>query len=192
MQKPDADSTAGAHRGAVVWLTGLSASGKTTTAAGILTWLRHHNVPAAGFDGDDVRKGLCKDLGFSPDDRAENVRRVARAARDLAVAGSVVVVSLISPYRAGRSAARALCNEAALPFIEIHVDCPLDVAEARDPKGLYKKARAGLLHDFTGIDAPYEAPIGPDVRIDTSRWEPDDAVSQVTVHLIQRGVVPSP
>ena len=120
------------------------------------------------LDGDNLRHGLNSNLGFSPDDRKENVRRVAEVAKLMADAGVVVLVSLVSPYRADRDAAREIHQQAGLPFYEVFVDVPLEVAEARDPKGLYAKARAGEIPDFTGVSAPYEAPLSPDLLLRSS------------------------
>ena len=149
--------------GATVWLTGLSGSGKSTVAAAceaaLVGWAR----PAYVLDGDNLRLGLNGDLGFSAEDRAENVRRVGHVARLMADAGIVVLVPLISPYRADRDAVRSLHAEAGLPFLEVHVDTPIELCEQRDPKGLYAKARAGEITGFTGIDDPSEPPEAPEL-----------------------------
>src|SRR5581483_3649950 len=144
--------------GATVWLTGLSGSGKSTVAASLTRILTRRGRATYTLDGDNLRHGHNGDLGFSAEDRAENVRRVAEVARLFADAGIVAVVPVISPYRAGRDHARRLHAAAGLPFVEVFVDAPLEVCEARDPKGLYAKARAGELPGFTGIDDPYEPP----------------------------------
>jgi len=144
--------------GATIWLTGLSGSGKSTVAAACEARLVAFDRPAYVLDGDNVRHGLNGDLGFSAADRAENVRRVGHVARLMADAGIVVLVPLISPYRADRDQIRALHAEAGLPFHEVFVDTPIELCEQRDPKGLYAKARAGELTGFTGIDDPYEPP----------------------------------
>lgn len=156
-------------RGATVWFTGLSGSGKSTVAVEVERALVAGRRPAYVLDGDNVRHGLNGDLGFSAEDRAENVRRVGHVARLLADAGVVALVPLISPYRTDRDAVRALHDEAGLPFLEVHVDTPLELCEQRDPKGLYRKARAGELTGFTGIDDPYEAPAAPELVL-----RPDD------------------
>lgn len=153
--------------GVTVWLTGLSGSGKSTIAHTVERLLVESGRAAYVLDGDNVRHGLNGDLGFSPGDRTENVRRVAEVARLMADAGLVVLVPVISPYRADRAAARARHAEAGLPFLEVFVDTPIAICEARDPKGLYRLARSGKLTDFTGIDAPYEAPDAPDLVIAT-------------------------
>jgi bifunctional enzyme CysN/CysC len=148
-------------RGATVWLTGLSGSGKSSVAVAAERALVAEGRPAYVLDGDNLRHGLNGDLGFSAEDRAENVRRVGHVAALLADAGVVVLVPLVSPYRADRDRVRALHTEAGLPFIEVFVDTPIELCEQRDPKGLYKRARAGELTGFTGIDDPYEAPVAP-------------------------------
>lgn len=152
-------------RGATVWFTGLSGSGKSTLANAVADRLFALNRPAYVLDGDNVRHGLNADLGFSADDRAENVRRVGEVAALMADAGLVVLVPVISPYRADRDRVRATHHQADLPFVEVFVDTPLDVCEQRDPKGLYAKARAGEISGMTGIDDPYEAPEQPELRL---------------------------
>ena len=154
-----------ASEGATVWFTGLSGSGKSSIAVEIERRLVAAGRPAYVLDGDNLRHGLNSNLGFSPEDRQENVRRVAEVAKLMADAGVVVLVSLVSPYRADRDLAREIHAEGGLPFYEVFVDTPLEVAEARDPKGLYAKARAGEISDFTGISAPYEAPLSPDLLL---------------------------
>ena len=149
--------------GATVWLTGLSGSGKSTVAVAAERALIAAGRPAYVLDGDNLRHGLNADLGFSAADRAENVRRVGHVASLLADAGVVALVPLVSPYRADRDLVRALHAEADLPFVEVFVDTPLELCEQRDPKGLYKKARAGELTGFTGIDDPYEAPLNAEL-----------------------------
>ena len=156
-------------RGMTLWLTGLSGSGKSSVAVEIERRLVAAGQPAYILDGDNLRHGLNSDLGFSPEDRQENVRRVAEVARLIADAGVVAIVSLVSPYRADRDAARAAHEADGLPFLEIFMDTPLEVAEARDTKGLYAKARAGEITDFTGINAPYEAPMRPDLLLRPER-----------------------
>jgi bifunctional enzyme CysN/CysC len=148
-----------------VWFTGLSGSGKSTVANEVARHLLDAGRPAYLLDGDNVRHGLNSDLGFSAVDRAENVRRIGEVARLMADAGLVVLVPVISPYRADRERVRAIHVAADLPFIEVFVDTPLELCEQRDPKGLYAKARAGELTGMTGIDDPYEAPADPEVRL---------------------------
>ena len=152
-------------RGATLWLTGLSGSGKSTVAVALEQALVAAGRPAYRLDGDNLRLGLNADLGFRAEDRAENVRRVGEVARLFADAGVVALVPLISPYRAGRDHARRIHAEAGLRFVEVHVDTPIDLCEQRDPKGLYAKARAGELTGFTGIDAPYEAPLHAELTL---------------------------
>ena len=175
------------QRPAVLWLTGLSGAGKSTLANRIELQLQATGRHTYILDGDNVRHGLNKDLGFTEADRVENIRRVAEVARLMADAGLIVLVAFISPFRADRDLARSLMP--ADEFIEVHVDAPLAVAEARDPKGLYRKARAGELKNFTGIDSPYEPPLSPEVYIDTTTTSPDDAAAQI-VRLIERRGLP--
>ncbi|WP_068054493.1 adenylyl-sulfate kinase [Nocardia xishanensis] len=161
-----------ATRGATVWLTGLSGSGKSTVAVELERRLVASGRPAFLLDGDNLRHGLNADLGFSAEDRAENIRRVGEVARLFAEAGVVAVVSLISPYRADRERVRAAHEAAGLPFVEVFVDTPLEICEARDPKGMYAKARAGEIRGFTGIDDPYEAPTAPDLALRPADGDP--------------------
>lgn len=152
------------HRGAVVWFTGLSGSGKSTLADAVEQRLFQSGVNTFLLDGDNVRHGLCRDLGFSDDDRKENIRRVGEVAKLMADAGLLVLTAFISPHRSERQMVRELL--AAGQFVEIFVDTPLHVCETRDPKGLYRKARAGELTNFTGIDAVYEVPLQPELHLD--------------------------
>jgi bifunctional enzyme CysN/CysC len=153
------------HDGATLWLTGLSGAGKSTLAGAVEERLVAAGRPAYRLDGDDLRTGLCRDLGFDPPSRIENVRRAAEAAKLLAKAGNVAVVSLISPYRRGRADARALHEAEGLPFFEVWVDTPLSECERRDPKGLYARARCGELDRMTGVQDPYEPPGSADLVI---------------------------
>jgi len=152
------------HQGVVLWFTGLSGSGKSTVAGALEQALHQLGVSTYLLDGDNVRHGLCRDLGFSDDDRRENIRRVGEVARLMVDAGLVVLTAFISPHRAERQMVRDLLGKGEL--IEVFVDTPLAVCEARDPKGLYKKARAGELRNFTGIDSAYEAPEAADITLD--------------------------
>ena len=152
------------HQGVVLWFTGLSGSGKSTVAGALEQALHQLGVSTYLLDGDNVRHGLCRDLGFSDDDRKENIRRVGEVAKLMVDAGLVVLSAFISPHREERQMVRDLLGEGR--FIEVFVDTPLAICEARDPKGLYKKARAGELRNFTGIDAVYEAPEQPEIRLD--------------------------
>jgi bifunctional enzyme CysN/CysC len=168
------------HKGATVWLTGLSGSGKSTVAVALEGLLVAAGQPAYRLDGDNLRHGLNADLGFSAVDRDENVRRAGEVALLLADAGVVALVPLISPYRAGRDRARAAHVAAGVPFVEVFVDTPIELCEQRDPKGLYAKARAGEITGFTGIDDPYEAPAGPELRLTPDDGDP---VAQATAVL---------
>lgn len=163
--------------GGVVWLTGLSGAGKTTTARALAAVLRAENRAVCVLDGDALRRGLCSDLGFAAADRQENIRRVGEVARLFADAGLICVVALISPYRRDRDRARA----AAPPgrFIEVYINAPLAVCEQRDPKGLYARARAGELLEFTGISAPYEPPLRPEVELLTGEWTVNAGVEKI-------------
>ena len=153
------------YKGATVWMTGLPASGKSTLAVAVESLLVGAGRPALRLDGDNLRHGLNGDLGFSPEDRAENVRRTAHAAALLAEAGVVALVALVSPYAADRESARAIHEAAGVAFVEVWVSTPLAECERRDPKGLYARARAGELPGLTGIDAPYEAPETADLEV---------------------------
>jgi bifunctional enzyme CysN/CysC len=166
-------------RGATVWFTGLSGSGKSTVATEVERLLVDRRQPTYLLDGDNLRHGLNGDLGFSADDRAENVRRVGEVARLFADAGVVALVPVISPYRSGRDAVRAMHAAAGLTFVEVFVDTPLEECERRDPKGLYKLARAGEITGFTGIDDPYEPPLTPDVVLRPSDGDPAAQAARV-------------
>jgi adenylyl-sulfate kinase len=166
------------HSGVTVWMTGLPASGKSTVAAAIEARALAGGRSAYVLDGDNLRHGLNGDLGFSASDRAENVRRTAEVAALLADAGVLVLVALVSPYRADREAARAAHARLGLPFLEVHVATSLEECERRDPKGLYARARAGELQHLTGVDDPYEPPLSPDVVVGGSE-SLDEAVASV-------------
>jgi adenylylsulfate kinase len=183
----DARATAHGHRGAVLWLTGLSGSGKSTIGHRVERMLIERGAFAYVLDGDNIRLGLNRDLGFSPEDRVENIRRIGEVARLFADAGALVLSAFISPYRQDRDRVRALM--APGEFIEVFVDTPLEICEARDPKGLYKKARAGEISNFTGLDAPYEAPDNPEVRLETAELSVDEAAAQVIRYLEQHHVL---
>ncbi len=170
-------------RGSTVWLTGLSGSGKSSVAVELERQLIEAGRPAYLLDGDNLRQGLNGDLGFSAEDRDENVRRVGHVARLFADAGVVAIVPLISPYRAARDFARALHDAAELPFIEVFVDTPLEECERRDPKGLYAKARAGEISGMTGIDDPYEAPLTPERRYVPSDGEAHEVAAKLLASL---------
>lgn len=174
------------HRGAVVWLTGLSGAGKSTIAQTLEAELFHRGMHAYVLDGDNVRQGLNANLGFSPEDRVENIRRVSEVAKLMADSGCVVVTAFISPYRQDRRRAREVALEGGAEFIEVFVDAPLQVCEQRDPKHLYKKARAGEIRDFTGIDAPYEAPEAPEIIVSTDQQSVDESVATILEKLLPR------
>lgn len=163
-------------RGCTLWFTGLSGSGKSTIASALEADLVSRGVFAYRLDGDNVRHGLNAGLGFGPEDRAENIRRIAEVAKLFNDAGVVAITSFISPYRADRDRARALHEAAGLPFMEVFVDTPLEVCEARDPKGLYRKARAGEITGFTGIDDPYEPPERAEIVLKTAEMTVAEAV----------------
>jgi adenylylsulfate kinase len=173
------------QRGAVIWLTGLSGSGKSTIGYALerrLSGERH--IPYV-LDGDNVRHGLCSDLGFSPEDRTENIRRIGEVAALFADAGLIIITSFISPYRSDRALARQRVPDGK--FIEVYLDVPVEVCERRDPKGLYKKARAGEIAEFTGVSAPYERPEAPELTLDTDALSVDQCVDTVVGYLVQRG-----
>jgi bifunctional enzyme CysN/CysC len=174
------------HRGTVVWLTGLSGSGKSTLARALETNLFNRHMQVYVLDGDNIRHGLNSNLGFTPDDRVENIRRVAEVAKLMADAGLVVITSLISPYRLDRTRARNVILRDEIEFIEVHVAAPLQVCEHRDPKNLYKRARSGEIKDFTGIDAPYEEPENPEITIHTDRESVKESVGRLLDFLIPR------
>jgi bifunctional enzyme CysN/CysC len=174
------------HRGAVIWLTGLSGAGKSTIARALEKELFQLSMHTYVLDGDNLRHGLNANLGFAPDDRAENIRRVSEVAKLMADAGIVVITSFISPYRNDRARARAIALQAGAEFVEIFVDAPLAVCEQRDPKGLYQKARAGKLKGLTGIDAPYEAPEDPEILVRTHEQTAAESVDQILSQLLPR------
>lgn len=174
-------------RGCVIWLTGLSGSGKSTVARRLEQLLLERGSNAYVLDGDNIRFGLNRNLGFSPDDRAENIRRVGEVAKLFADASVIAITAFISPYRADRDSVRQLL--APGEFIEVFVNTPIEVCEQRDPKGLYRKARAGEIPEFTGISAPYEAPESPEVLLQTAGRTVDEAAQDVVDYLIARGFI---
>ncbi|MEY2486851.1 MAG: bifunctional enzyme CysN/CysC [Verrucomicrobiota bacterium] len=174
------------HRGAVVWFTGLSGAGKSTIAQALERELFSRGMHTYVLDGDNIRHGLNSNLGFSPEDRVENIRRVSEVAKLMADAGAVAITAFISPYRMDRRRAREIALEGKAEFIEVFVDAPLAVCEARDPKHLYKKARAGEIRDFTGIDAPYEPPEGPEIIVHTDRQTVDESIATILEQLLPR------
>ncbi|MCA9799648.1 MAG: adenylyl-sulfate kinase [Cyanobacteria bacterium HKST-UBA04] len=180
------------HASFVIWFTGLSGSGKSTLANALEQALFERGVMTYVLDGDNIRHGLCRDLGFSDEDRVENIRRIGEVARLFVDAGSVVLTAFISPFERDRQLARSLVADHE--FFEVYVKCALAVCESRDPKGLYKKARAGQITQFTGIDSPYEPPVRPDLVVETDHDSVQEAVGKLlaeleTRQLIQGGVV---
>ena len=176
------------HRSAILWFTGLSGSGKSTLANAVNAALFEQGLATYVLDGDNVRHGLCKDLGFSDADREENIRRIGEVAKLFLDSGVIVLTAFVSPFRADRDKARALVGDG--DFFEIHCAADLDVCESRDPKGLYAKARAGVIKEFTGISSPYEAPEHPELTIDTGAQELSQSVALVINALQSRGVIP--
>ena len=177
------------HKGATLWFTGLSGSGKSTIAVALEQALIDRGMLCYRLDGDNVRMGINKNLGFSAEDRAENIRRIGEVAKLFADAGLLVLSSFISPYRADRDAVRALHEDSELAFIEIFVDCSLTEAEKRDPKGLYQRARAGEIKGFTGIDDPYEAPQKPELHLHSDQQTVAEEVDAIVGFLVHRGIV---
>jgi len=173
-------------------LTGLSGSGKSTVAAALEERIAKDGQSAYVLDGDNLRHGLNSDLGFSPSERTENVRRVAHVARLLADAGTIAIVSLISPYAADRQEARRIHEDSGIEFLEVFVNTPLEECERRDPKGLYARAREGTILGFTGVGAPYEAPLAADVELHPDTFELGALVEQLVEALEQRGVLLGP
>jgi len=179
------------HTGATVWFTGLSGSGKSTVAVALEKALHGMGKLAYRLDGDNIRLGINKNLGFSAEDRTENIRRIGEIAKLFVDAGVISLTSFISPYRADRNLVRQLHESAGMPFIEVYVECPLAEAEKRDPKGLYKKARAGQIKNFTGIDDPYEAPERPELVLHTDRMSLEQEVQALLDLLRQRDILPA-
>jgi adenylylsulfate kinase len=175
--------------GATLWFTGLSGSGKSTVAAALEVELVRLGIFTYRLDGDNLRHGLNANLGFSADDRRENIRRVGEVAKLFADAGALTLATFVSPYRADRDLCRRLHDEAGLPFAEIHVAAALEVCEARDPKGLYKKARAGQITRFTGVDDPYEAPEAAELVLDTGALSVDQSVERLVGWLRERDLL---
>jgi len=177
-------------RGCTIWFTGLSGAGKTTIAFAIEETLCSLGIPAYGVDGDNMRHSVNSNLGFSPADREENIRRAAEVSKLFADLGVVCLSSFISPYEKDRQNARIIHEEAGLPFVEVYVDTPLDICEQRDVKGLYQKARAGKIKGFTGIDSAYEVPTKPDVVVHAGKDSIADCVHKVFDYLYEKGVLP--
>jgi len=175
------------HRGVILWFTGLSGAGKSTLAHAVEEELHQRGCRTFVLDGDNVRHGLCGDLGFSNEDRIENIRRVGEVAKLFMEAGVIVLTAFISPFRADRERVRGMVEHG--DFIEIHCDSPLEVCESRDVKGMYKKARAGQIAEFTGISSPYEAPENPELKVNTGGKELERCVQKVLAEIAQRGLI---
>lgn len=175
------------HRGAILWFTGLSGAGKSTLAHAVEDWLHRRGVHTFVLDGDNIRKGLCKDLGFSDQDRSENIRRIGEVSKLLVHAGLITLTAFISPFRRDRQLVRELVEPD--DFIEIYCKVSLQTCEARDPKGLYQKARAGLIPEFTGISSPYEEPENPELVLDTGQLSVEESVGQVIELLRKRKII---
>lgn len=186
VSRADREKQAG-HRSVILWFTGLSGAGKSTIAHAVEKRLHELGCRTFVFDGDNVRHGLCADLGFSAEDRVENIRRIGEMSKLFIEAGVIALTAFISPFRADRDRVRHLVAEG--DFLEIYCHCPLEVCEQRDVKGLYAKARQGLIKDFTGISSPYEPPLNPDLDLDTARHSLEDCVQQVLKLLQGKGVI---
>ncbi len=179
------------HKGATLWFTGLSGSGKSTVAVALEGVLHDMGYLSYRLDGDNVRLGINKNLGFSAEDRTENIRRIGEISKLFVDAGVIALSSFISPYRADRDTVRELHDQAGMDFIEVFVDVPLEVAEDRDPKGLYKKARAGEIKGFTGIDDPYESPLNPEIVLNSATMSLEEEVILLIDMLRERGILPA-
>ena len=177
------------HGSAILWFTGLSGAGKSTLAHAVEERLHQLGCRTYVLDGDNVRHGLCGDLGFSAQDRTENIRRIGEVAKLMIDAGVIALTAFISPFRADRERVRGMVMHGE--FIEIYCHCPVEVCETRDVKGLYQRARAGEVKDFTGISSPYEAPLNPELAVDTATQPLDVCVTQVLDHLRGRGLLPA-
>ncbi|XP_060077728.1 bifunctional 3'-phosphoadenosine 5'-phosphosulfate synthase-like [Ylistrum balloti] len=181
----------GGFRGCTIWLTGLSGAGKTTISFALEEYLVSQGIPAYSLDGDNIRTGLNKNLGFTPEDREENIRRISEVAKLFADGGIVCITAFISPYEKDRAKAKELHEANGLKFVECFVDTPIEICEERDVKGLYKKARAGQIKGFTGVDSKYERPPNPDVRVEAGKDSIDECVQRIVQHLLDLEVVPS-
>jgi len=178
--------------GATIWFTGLSGSGKSTIAVALEQALHRMGKLSYRLDGDNVRHGINKNLGFSEEDRRENIRRIGEVAKLFGDAGIISLSSFISPYTVDRDGVRELHDKAGLKFVEVFVDCSLEVAERRDPKGLYKKARAGEIKNFTGIDDPYEAPNRPEIHLHTDEMTLEQEIELIIEYLVANGIIQVP
>ncbi|KAH3675126.1 hypothetical protein WICMUC_002782 [Wickerhamomyces mucosus] len=175
--------------GVTIWLTGLSASGKSTIACALEQYLLQHGKSAYRLDGDNIRFGLNKDLGFTEQDRNENIRRISEVSKLFADSTTIAITSFISPYKKDRDNARKLHTDDNLPFVEVYVDVPLEVAEQRDPKGLYKKAREGIIKNFTGISDPYEAPETPEIHLHTDKTTVEESAQIIIDYLKSKNYI---
>jgi adenylylsulfate kinase len=177
------------HRGITLWFTGLSGSGKSTVAHRVERMLMDRGHHLYTLDGDNVRHGLCADLGFGPDDRKENIRRIGEVCKLFTDAALITLAAFVSPYRSDRDRVRGILHQG--DFIEVYVSADVAVCEARDPKGLYKKARAGQIPEFTGVSAPYEAPEAPELTLHTDLESVDESAARVIAYLETNGVIPA-
>ena len=177
------------QKGVTLWFTGLSGSGKSTVAVALEEALYERGHLSYRLDGDNIRFGINKNLGFSAEDRTENIRRIGEIAKLFVDSSIITLSSFISPYREDRDKVRQLHEESDMPFVEVYVDCELAEAEKRDPKGLYKKARAGEIKNFTGIDDPYEAPVNPEIHLRTDQMTLEEEVAVVITYLEQQGLL---
>ena len=175
------------HKSSIIWFTGLSGSGKSTLAYTLESALHKNNIKSYVLDGDNIRQGLCKDLSFSDDDRTENIRRIGEVSRLFLDSGVIVITAFISPFINDREIARKLVNKGE--FIEVFCDCPLDICEKRDPKGLYKKARSGEIPYFTGIGSSYEKPKNPVIVLETSQLSIDDCIEKLIQYLEKKNII---
>ncbi|MDG1694426.1 MAG: adenylyl-sulfate kinase [Porticoccaceae bacterium] len=177
------------QKGTTIWFTGLSGSGKSTIAIALEKALYQRNTLSYRLDGDNIRLGINKNLGFSAVDRAENIRRIGEISKLFSDCGAIALSSFISPYRQDRENVRTLHEESGIKFIEVFVDCSLEVAETRDPKGLYKKARDGKIKNFTGIDDPYETPKNPEIHLRTDQLTLEQEIKTIILYLEQQGII---
>ena len=177
------------QKGATLWMTGLSGSGKSTISVALERTLFEKGILSYRLDGDNIRLGINKNLGFSADDRKENIRRIGEVSKLFTDAGIITLASFISPYRKDREEVRKIHEDSGLTFVEIFIDCSLASAEERDPKGLYKKARNGEIKNFTGIDDPYEAPTNPEIHLISDKMSLDDEVKTVLNYLLKHDVI---
>jgi adenylylsulfate kinase len=175
------------HKGAILWFTGLSGAGKSTLAHAVEDYLHKHKMRTYVLDGDNIRHGLCKDLGFSDEDRSENIRRIGEVSKLMVDAGMITLTAFISPFRADRRMVRELIESG--DFLEIYCQASLNICEARDPKGLYKKARAGAIPEFTGISSPYEEPENAELTVDTAELSVEESIKLIINMLNQRGIL---